>query len=501
MKQSLQLKIGQSLTITPQLQQAIKLLQLSSLDLQNEIQEALESNPLLEAGEEQAVEENSHDNNLKADGSTEQKGQENNEFDEPNEVDSVSQLEKDNIDKDLAVDTQWEDWQYSAPTSMSRNDDDRDFDYQGETSTSLHDHLLWQLELTPISDIDKAIATLLIDSIDQEGYLKADIDELLDELNQDNSISTDEVIEQPEVEAVLRLIQSLDPLGVGARDLKECLQIQLNQMDDKIPFLTEARELIDVHFDDLAARNYKNILRKTKWPEDFLKEVVAFVQRLNPRPGSTIESTAAEYVVPDVFVSKKNDRWVVELNPDSAPKLRINTDYASLIKRADNSSDNVFLKNNLQEAKWFIKSLQSRNDTLLKVSSSIVEKQVGFFEFGEEAMKPLVLSDIAEEVEMHESTVSRVTTKKYMHTPKGVFELKFFFSSHVSTSSGGECSSTAIRALIKKLIAAENTAKPLSDNKIANLLKDQGINVARRTIAKYREALNIPPSNERKSLI
>jgi len=279
------------------------------------------------------------------------------------------------------------------------------------------------------------------------------------------------------------------------------LQLQLNQFSDDIPFWAEAKELVDEHFEALASRNYKQILRQTKWPEDFLKEVVAFVQRLNPRPGSSISSSHSEYVVPDVFVSKKNDRWSVELNPDCAPKLRINADYASLIKRADSSSDNTFLKNNLQEAKWFIKSLQSRNETLLKVATSIVEKQLAFFEYGEEAMKPLVLSDIAEEVEMHESTVSRVTTQKFMHTPRGIFELKYFFSSHVSTASGGECSSTAIRALIKKLIAAENNAKPLSDNKIAALLKDQGINVARRTIAKYREAMNIPPSNERKSLI
>jgi RNA polymerase sigma-54 factor len=242
-------------------------------------------------------------------------------------------------------------------------------------------------------------------------------------------------------------------------------------------------------------------MRQTKWPEDFLKEVMAFVQRLNPRPGSIIAAGQPEYVVPDVFVRKQNGRWTVELNPDCAPKLRINTNYASLIRRADSSADNTYLKNNLQEAKWFIKSLQSRNETLLKVASCIVEKQIGFFEYGEEAMKPLILSDIAQEVEMHESTVSRVTTQKYMHTPRGVFELKYFFSSHVSTVTGGECSSTAIRALIKKLIAAENSAKPLSDSKIAALLKDQGINVARRTIAKYREAMNIPPSNERKSLI
>ncbi len=490
MKPSLQLKIGQSLTMTPQLQQAIRLLQLSSLDLQNEIQEALESNPMLDGNEDT----NERDEELN--------GKQSLDKPESSEIDTADALKNETIEKELAVDTQWEDWQYSPPTSMSRGSgDDRDFDYQGETTESLRDHLVWQLDLTPITERDKAIALLLIDEIDDEGYLRTPLDEFVEQLNADDQEEIDQQVEVDEVEAVLHLIQSFDPAGVGARNLKECLQLQLKQYSDDEPFWLETKELIEHHFDALASRNYKQIMRQTKWPEDFLKEVMSFVQKLNPRPGSNVSSGQSEYVIPDVFVSKKNNRWTVELNPDCAPKLRINSDYASLIKRADSSSDNTYLKNNLQEAKWFIKSLQSRNETLLKVATCIVEKQMDFFEYGEEAMKPLVLSSIAEEVEMHESTVSRVTTQKFMHSPRGVFELKYFFSSHVSTASGGECSSTAIRALIKKLIAAENSAKPLSDNKIANVLKEQGINVARRTIAKYREAMNIPPSNERKSLI
>jgi RNA polymerase sigma-54 factor len=494
MKPSLQLKIGQHLTMTPQLQQAIRLLQLSSLDLQNEIQEALESNPMLESGEDESGEDFVQ---VKDDLRDIDSGR--NEEAEP--IDSSDALKDETIEKELAVDTQWEDWQYTPPSSMSRSDDDKEFEFQGQTTESLHDHLYWQLTLTPLSEVDKAIATLLIDAIDDEGYLRTPLEELVTQFNEDEQDNLEAQVEVAEVEAVLRLIQSFDPVGVGARNLQECLQIQLNQFNDEVPFWREAKELIDRHFEALAARNYKQIMRQTKWPEDFLKEVMAFVQRLNPRPGSIIAAGQPEYVVPDVFVRKQNGRWTVELNPDCAPKLRINTNYASLIRRADSSADNTYLKNNLQEAKWFIKSLQSRNETLLKVASCIVEKQIGFFEYGEEAMKPLILSDIAQEVEMHESTVSRVTTQKYMHTPRGVFELKYFFSSHVSTVTGGECSSTAIRALIKKLIAAENSAKPLSDSKIAALLKDQGINVARRTIAKYREAMNIPPSNERKSLI
>ncbi|MCO7224033.1 RNA polymerase factor sigma-54 [Pleionea sp. CnH1-48] len=499
MKPSLQLKIGQHLTMTPQLQQAIRLLQLSSLDLQSEIQEALDSNPMLDASEEAeaaSAQETSDSTNSKETSTKEDSA----ERQEEPTLDTTDALNRDTIENELPVDTQWEDWQLSAPTSLSRPDEDREFEFQGATTESLQDHLVWQLDLTPMTERDKVIATVIIDSVDEEGYMRATCEDIMNQLNESFD-EDDELIEEDEVEAVLHRLQNFDPIGVCARDLRECLYLQLVQFDEETPHLKQALTLLDNHFDALASRNYKQIMRLMKLSESELKDVISLIQSLNPRPGSSVESGQPEYVVPDVFVSKKKDRWVVELNPDCAPKLRINSNYASLIKRADSSADNTYLKNNLQEAKWFIKSLMSRNDTLLKVATCIVDKQMGFFEYGEEAMKPLVLHDISEEVEMHESTVSRVTTQKYMHTPRGIFELKYFFSSHVSTASGGECSSTAIRALIKKLIAAENQAKPLSDNKIANLLKEQGINVARRTIAKYREAMNIPPSNERKSLI
>jgi RNA polymerase sigma-54 factor len=309
------------------------------------------------------------------------------------------------------------------------------------------------------------------------------------------------VVEVDEVVAVLKRIQQFDPTGVGARDLAECLLLQLNQLAPDTPRLAQARVLVTEHLDVLAARDFAALKRKLKLSEAELTEVVQLIQSLNPRPGSSVSSESPEYVVPDVLVARKNGRWHVELNAEATPRLRINDTYASLVKRADNSSDNTFLRDNLQEARWFLKSLQSRNETLLKVATKIVEHQRGFLEYGEEAMKPLVLHDIAEAVDMHESTISRVTNRKYMHTPRGIFELKYFFSSHVSTSSGGEVSSTAIRALIKKLTAEENPRKPLSDNKIAAILAQQNINVARRTVAKYRESLSIPPSNERKRLV
>jgi RNA polymerase sigma-54 factor len=288
---------------------------------------------------------------------------------------------------------------------------------------------------------------------------------------------------------------------VCTRDLQECLLVQLRQLPADTPWLEQARLILTRHLNQLGNGDYQQILRRTRLKEEDLRAVLTLIQSLDPNPGQSAVQPSVEYVVPDVFVSKRNGRWVVELNPDIAPRLRINSDYASLIKRADSSADNTFLRDNLQEARWFLKSLHSRNETLMKVATKIVEHQRNFLEYGEEAMKPLVLHDIAEAVEMHESTISRVTTQKYMHTPRGIFELKYFFSSHVATTSGGECSSTAIRALIKKLVAAENPRKPLSDNKIAQLLEEQGIKVARRTIAKYRDTLLIPPSNERKRLV
>jgi len=492
MKQSLQLRIGQSLTMTPQLQQAIRLLQLSTLELSSEIQDALDSNMMLETVDDSSASSEQTQNNDK-------NSEEQNTADSNPDTSSVeSNLNEDNaIPDELPVDTVWEDIYDSMshlPTASSAPADTGDMEVVSVTGESLHQHLDWQRELAPFSKTDSIIAQAIIDSINDDGFLATSIEDIHQGLVGEYDIELDEVA------AVLRQVQNFDPPGIAARDLQESLSLQLDQLDGTVDNWEFAKLLVNNHFEQLANRDYALIMRQMKLSEEELKEVVTLVQSLNPRPGSHITDSNPEYVIPDVVVSKHKDKWVVELNPDAAPKIRINNHYASLIKQVNNSSDNTNMKNHLQEARWFIKSLQSRNETLLKVSTSIVNRQLGFLEHGEEAMKALVLHDIAEEVEMHESTISRVTTKKYMHTPRGIFELKYFFSSHVSTASGGECSATAIRALLKKLIAAENRNKPLSDSKLADILGEQGIKVARRTVAKYREALNIPSSNERKQL-
>ncbi|MBD2859704.1 RNA polymerase factor sigma-54 [Spongiibacter sp. KMU-158] len=506
MKQSLQLKVGQQLTMTPQLQQAIRLLQLSTLDLQQEIQAALDSNPLLEVSDDNDAEpetakrdedshsqEESHAHKESSKSSSESADSE----PSPRSDEDSDWAERNDIPEDLPVDTQWDDvFQTSSSVGGSLSGDDSDFgnEFRHSSSDSLQDHLRWQLNLSRLSEIDTHIADAIIDAIDEKGRLTQSPEELVEAFNDEN-------IEIEEVNAVLHLIQQFDPPGVGGQNLQECLLIQLRQLDQKLPYVKEAQAVVRDYMPMLGNRDYAQIMRKCKLKEDDLKAVLQVIQSLNPTPGDMITDSDTEYVVPDVFVTKKEGRWLVELNPDIAPKIQINASYAALAKGTSKSSDTDYIRDNLQEARWFIKSLQSRNETLMKVASKIVEYQRGFLEHGEEAMKPLVLHDIAEAIGMHESTISRVTTQKYMHTPRGIFELKFFFSSHVSTDTGGECSSTAIRALIKKLVAAENPRKPLSDSKIATLLADQGIQVARRTIAKYRESLVIPPSNERKRLV
>ena len=482
MKTSLQLKLGQQLAMTPQLQQAIRLLQLSTLDLQQEIQEALDANTLLE------VDENANEESDDTESLNEQANE---------ELDSSDALEQQSLPEELPVDTTWDDV-YSANTGNTGNTG-VNFDgelpiYQGETTESLQDYLHWQAQLTPFSELDRAIATAIIDAVDEKGYLTCGCDDILE------SLGTDEA-ELDEVEAVLKRIQQFDPLGVASRNLQECLLLQLNTYPIETPWLKEAQFILSHHLNLLGNRDYRQLMRETKLKEDQLKSVMDLIQCLDPRPGNHIIDYDAQYIVPDLSVFKDSNEWIVTINPDSAPKLRVNEHYASLGKTTVNSADSQFIRTHLQDAKWLIKSLESRNETLLKVARCIVDFQREFFEFGEEAMKPMVLNDIALAVDMHESTISRVTTQKYMHTPKGIFELKYFFSSHVSTDNGGECSSTAIRALVKKLVAVENQAKPLSDNKIATLLADQGIMVARRTIAKYRESLGIPPSNQRKCLL
>ncbi|MGB0893937.1 MAG: RNA polymerase factor sigma-54 [Parashewanella sp.] len=493
MKASLQLRLGQQLTMTPQLQQAIRLLQLSSLELQQEIQQALESNPLLELEEEQLESLESLKEKVEQAELTPESAVETAPV-EAAALETSEAMTQESMPDELPVDSTWDDVYSAAPntsTGAAMPDDDNVF--QGQTSHGLFEHLEWQKNLTPFSETDSAIATAIIEAIDERGYLTQSTDDILIAMHDDD-------IELDEVEAVLKRVQHFDPIGVAARDVSECLHIQLAQMSEQTPFINEAKVLVKEYLSLIAVRDFRTLMKKTKFKEAQLKEAIALIQSLDPRPGLSYGQSEEEYVIPDVSVSKKKGRWTVELNPNTMPKLNVNQQYAAMAKGNRNSDDKQFIRGNLQEAKWFIKSLESRNETLMKVCNSIVKNQQGFFEYGPEAMKAMVLNDVAEEIEMHESTISRVTTQKYMHTPRGIFELKYFFSSHVGTDDGGECSSTAIRALIKKIIAEENQKKPLSDNKIAQLLVEQGINVARRTIAKYREAMMIPPSNQRKML-
>jgi len=499
MRQSLQLRMGQQLTMTPQLQQAIRLLQLSTLDLQQEIQEALDSNPLLEVEEHDYSEDTAGKNEQKADNDDLTLSASADDKPSEYEQDSGEAMTKDTISDDMAMDVTWDEYMSAAPASSSGPMPEDESIYQGSSTETLHEYLMWQLQLTPFSPTDEAIAIAIVEAVDDSGILTLSCEEILESFNQEND-GEDEV-ELDEIEAVLKRIQLFDPVGIAARSLQECLCIQLNQFDKDTPFLNETKMILTDHIDLLAARDYRTLMKKTKLKEDELKEIMTLIHTLSPKPADTIVREESEYVIPDVSVKKVKGRWVVELNPDSMPKIRVNSQYAAMSRTVKSSGDSQFIRSHLQEAKWFIKSLESRNDTLLKVTNCIVQQQQAFFEHGPEAMKPMVLNDVAEMVEMHESTISRVTTQKYMHTPRVIFELKYFFSSHVSTENGGECSSTAIRALIKKLIAAENSAKPLSDSKIADILAEQGIKVARRTIAKYRESLAIPPSNQRKSLI
>ncbi|BBB27280.1 RNA polymerase factor sigma-54 [Amphritea japonica] len=501
MKQALQLKIGQHLTMTPQLQQAIRLLQLSTLDLQQEIQEALESNPMLEVNEDELnveiapTQESSQSEQPITENTT-------SATTESEEIQVADGDWSENIPEELSTDSSWEDTYQTVSSSSSSSHDFSDMEMESNDTAdeTLQDHLSWQLNLTPMSDVDQLIATNIIDGIDVDGYLTIELDSILEHFQAQNEELLNS-IELDEVEAVLHRIQQFDPPGVAARNLSECLAIQLRQLPGETEYRAEALKIVSQYIHLLGNHDYKQLMRKARIREPQLLQAISLIQTLNPKPGSSITSSQSEYVIPDVLVYKENDVWQVQLNPEVAPKLRVNDSYAGLIRRADNSPDNTYLKNHLQEARWFIKSLLSRNDTLMKVTREIIKRQEAFLEHGDEAMRPMVLHDIAEAVEMHESTISRVTTQKFMHTPNGIFELKYFFSSHVTTANGGTCSSTAIRALIKKLVAAENPTKPLSDNKIALLLEEQGINVARRTIAKYRESLNIPPSNERKRLV
>ena len=520
LKPSITLRMGQQLRMTPQLQQAIRLLQLSTLELEVEIQEALDSNFMLEEVDQESADSENENNesdspdevaeiedDMPESGTTDDMADSSSsdEFERPNPeidgetvADTSEEVSCESLSDELPVDTTWEDvfgesFQTSTPTSDFS--DENYLETRNVDSTTIQSHLMEQINLLNFTETDEYIALSVIDGLDEDGILQIDIQDIVD------SAPAEWEVELDEVEAVLHLIQHLDPIGIASRSLQECLSIQLKQLPVETASRDVAIVVVEQHINLLAGRDYTQLARKVRIKKEQLKEVIELVQSLDPRPGSTIAQGTTDYIEPDVIVSKQNDRWIVELNPKSAPRIRVNPQYAALIQRGDSSTSGTQLKHHLQEAKWFIKSLQQRNDTLLRVSTKIVEYQRGFLEYGEQAMKPLILHDIAEAVGLHESTASRVTTQKYMLTPSGVFELKYFFSSHVSTNSGGEVSSTAIRALIKKLVSEESPQKPLSDSKIVKLLEQQNIKIARRTITKYRELLLIPPSNERKELI
>ena len=475
MKQSLQLKMGQSLALTPQLQQAIKLLQLSTLDLQQAIEETLESNPLLEREEEGEAQSENQDSQ--------------------SDVDFTAATAEVNSSDELPVDTRWEDLMPSSAPPLSSPDGEMgqfaDRDAEPET---LHDQLHWQLNLTRFSATDHMIATAFIDAVDANGRLTQTPEEILEALR-DPELELDEVL------AVLHRLQHFEPTGIFASDLRECLLLQLRQMDEETPHRNTAGAIANRHLESIATADPRQLSRRLRTTPEDVVGALNLIRSLDPTPGTSVGESTTEYIIPDVFVMRKEGHWRVELNPDIAPKLRINALYSELVGQSGSASDKTFVRENLQEAKFFMTSLHNRNETLLKVASKIVAHQRELLELGEEAMKPLILADIAEQINMHESTVSRATTRKYMHTPRGIYELKFFFSSHVATTEGGERSSTAIKALIKKLVQAEDAKKPLSDNKLCVLLEEQGVIVARRTVAKYREQLNISPSNERRRLL
>lgn len=477
MKQSLELKISQQLAMTPQLQQAIRLLQLSALELQQEVQIMLDSNPLLEEDE-----------------AAQPLNSEPVEQDVAPNVDTVLDLSVDNpLPEELPVDSVWEDFfdlgSSGGGSAGSTDEELPELEARNSVPETLCERLLWQMRLSLFTEEEQVIALTIIDAIDESGYLRASVEELSEILDAD-----------PEtVATVLKRIQHFDPPGIAARDLRECLLLQLCALDESVPGRATAKALCDAHLGLLAKHDYNQLRQVLGVDEANLRQAVKLIGELDPRPGEKFNDRHADYVQPDVLVRRQGRGWRVELNPDALPRLRINAQYARFAETG-RDGDCKYVQDRMAEARWFIKSLQNRQETVLKVATAIVERQRSFFERGPEAMRPMVLRDIAEAVAMHESTISRVTSQKYMLTPRGLLEFKYFFSSHVSTDTGGVASATAIRALISKFIADESAQKPLSDNQLADMLAAQGIQIARRTVAKYRESLNISPSSQRKRL-
>jgi len=479
MKHSLQLKLSQHLTLTPQLQQSIRLLQLSTVELNQELERYLAENPLLERADLAAPEEASPP--------------------PPNGTSVATEPAPASDERRDDSPTLTEDHGFAdehSPTAGSRRDDDdrEDFTQFAAAEPTLQEHLLQQISLTGLTPRDKLIAEFVVGHLDEDGYLKQDLEEL-----RESALAAMSDVEIEELQIALRHVQNLEPTGVGARDIAECLELQLKAMPEPAPHRDAALRLVTQHLDVLAARDFNRLKRLLGVTEDELREVRALILTLDPKPGRNFGSGDVRYVVPDVVVRKIAGRWNASLNRDAMPRLRINKMYADILQ-ASRENGGKHLSGQLQEARWLIKNVQQRFDTILRVTQAIVDRQKNFFEHGEVAMRPLVLREIADAVGLHESTISRVTTQKYMLTPRGIFELKYFFGSHVSTDTGGACSATAIRALIKQLVAAEDCRKPLSDHRISDILAQQGIQVARRTVAKYREAMHIQPANLRKSI-
>jgi RNA polymerase sigma-54 factor len=486
LKPALQLRMGQSLTMTPQLQQAIRLLQLPVLELQAQIREALESNVMLEAEEEEIA---SVDTASLPTLNYEQRQEHAESQASESEPQAADAIDNTAVDEDI----EWADKQITGESETPwSGDGDRSDEFADSAGETLADHLLWQLEMSRMPELDRKIGTAIIDAINDDGYLTEPLEEIA------TNLQPEVVVSAAEIARVLPHIQAMDPAGVGARSVSECLQIQLKQLDPVTPGRETALLIATNFLDHVADQQFALLRRQLRATEEETDCALALVRACQPRPGASIHSVPAEYIVPDVFVRRTDHGWAVEVNPATLPKIRVNQGYASLLNR---SADHAMLRTQLQEARWLIRSLEIRNETLLKVARCIVQRQAAFLDNGDEFMQPMILKDVAEAIEMHESTISRVTTNKYMHTPRGVIEFRYFFSSHVSGNDGSELSSTAIRAKIKKLILAEDSTKPLSDSRIAEVLSQEGAQVARRTVAKYREAIGIPPSSERKRVV